>query len=76
MKLTKTEVKVRRACAFQGVCDMTVLLEHINNGDLDVVRDYATNWLTEYQQRLTEYTELQQETESAWYELDTYRSRD
>ncbi len=54
MKKTKTQLKIDHAVAFHGVSDMTVLLEKVETGDMDKVRQYVETWLEIYAERLFE----------------------
>jgi len=53
--VTKTQIKVGLSTAHQGLSDMTVLLEHIEKGDLQTIKNYAEFWLAEYKQRYESY---------------------
>jgi hypothetical protein len=52
MKLTKTQIKLHKSLAWQGVADMTVILEKVEIGDINAVRQYAEAWLDIYAERL------------------------
>jgi hypothetical protein len=64
MKKTKTQLKIDRAVAYQQICSMTVVLEHVAKGDIDKVRHFAEYWLDVYQQRLNEIEQLEKQMET------------